>query len=314
MLEEAGTLVTVRGYRPGDEVRLAEVMRRSVEACPDSDPMPAGFFTNPTAFDGGSNIFCALAPGGETMIGYGLIYRVPDPSYLFLDLKALPEPPAPLTPAAVKDALFERLMVRAREIRDSVPPGIRTLLYGCHFTTGQSSLDYLAAKGFERHEPLCVVTFTHDLGDIGPKRPLPLGVEARPWPLETEEDRLRYLLAHNAALPYNLLDQTSFDWLLQVRDTSVFGAFAGEELVGCSLVICEQGVGTIDYLFVAEPWRGKGIASHLVRLSLKHFRDRGMSRAELATSTENTAARHLYRSMGFQVAREAVSLGTWLQR
>jgi ribosomal protein S18 acetylase RimI-like enzyme len=300
---------TVRSYNPADARRMAELQRKCLAACPEMDEMPAGFYENP-AFDEGRNIFCAAAGAAEgPLVGYGYLYRFPDPRYLYLDIKADPEFSSPV---AVKDALFERVLARAREVKSGLAPGLPTLLYGCYFTTGEASLAYLASKGFTRHEPLCVLTLERDLTEMVPKVPLPLGVELRPWPLETEAERVRYLLAHNIALPYNYLDLQSFEHLLRVWDMKTYGVFAGDEVVGSATVIVQGGAGIIEYLFVMPEWRGKGVGRALVRASLKHFMDKGLTRARLDTGTENTAARALYESMGYRVTREAVSMGLYL--
>lgn len=300
----------VREAAPGEAGRLAALQRKCLEVCPDMDEQPPVFFENP-GFDGGRNIFCAVdgEGPGERLLGYALVFRLPDPAYLYLDVKVDPGLP---DPEAVRDAVFERVLARAREIKAGYPPYQETLLYGCCFTSGAASLDYLAGKGFTRHEPLCVYTMVRDLSEPVPKVPIPLGVEVRPWALDTEEELSRYLLAHNASLPYNYLDPEAFRGLLAARPATVFGAFAGAEVAGSATVISGDGVGTIEYLFVSGPWRGRGVGRCLVRAALRHFVEKGLSQAELAVATENSGARALYESMGYRVTREAVSLAMHL--
>jgi len=315
---------------------MVSLQRKALEVCRDVDETPAGFYEHP-AFDGGRNIFCAVAaegagggaagdapgaastrpapddtsdaaPAAGRLVGYAILYRSPDPSYLYMDIKVDPDLD-PADRAAVKDALFEKVVGRARQIKSEVPFSQETLLYGCYFAEGRQSLDYLASKGFTRWESLCAVTLSRGLEGVILKVTRPLGVEVRPWVLETEEDQVRYLMAHNESLPYNYLDLPTLQHFLRTRKAAILGAFAEDEVAGNSVLLCENGVGTIEYLFVREPWRGKGVGRYLVRESLKHFQDRGMDRAEVVTGAGNEAALHLYESMGYKVVREAVSLG-----
>jgi len=213
---------------------MVSLQWKALEVCRDVDETPAGFYEHP-AFDGGRNIFCAVAaegaggaPAGDApgagsarpapddasdaapaagrLVGYAILYRSPDPSYLYMDIKVDPDLD-PADRAVVKDALFEKVVGRARQIKSEVPFSQETLLYGCYFAEG-------------RQEGVIL------------KVTRPLGVEVRPWVLETEEDQVRYLMAHNESLPYNYLDLPTLQHFLRTRKAAILGAFAGDEVSG----------------------------------------------------------------------------------
>ncbi len=54
-------------------------------------------------------------------------------------------------------------------------------------------------------------------------------------------------------------------------------------------------------LVVAEPFRGRGIGSELMRFILNLMRKQGVNRAELEVRSSNRAAISLYRKLGFEI-------------
>jgi mycothiol synthase len=60
--------------------------------------------------------------------------------------------------------------------------------------------------------------------------------------------------------------------------------------------------GLLDSVFVRRPWRGRGLASALVGLSLELLRDHGMGSATLGVDADNpNGALRLYQNAGFEV-------------
>lgn len=95
-------------------------------------------------------------------------------------------------------------------------------------------------------------------------------------------------------------DQPDFD------PTLYFLAFAGDELAGVAL--CErrdEQIGWVNQLGVRRGWRGKGLATALLRHAFSEFAKHGLTRAGLNVDAQNlTGAKRLYEGVGLQVARQ----------
>jgi len=64
-------MYTIRNGQPA--LALAALQHRSLQVCPDMDPVAAGFFHNP-AFQHGQNIFCAVDENNTSLI-YGYYFE-----------------------------------------------------------------------------------------------------------------------------------------------------------------------------------------------------------------------------------------------
>jgi mycothiol synthase len=158
------------------------------------------------------------------------------------------------------------------------------------------------------------------LDDI-PDLPLPAGVEVRPFdPAHLRpifEAEVAAFAGHWGA---GVDDGSEARWREYQedpfnRDTALWQiAWAGGRIVGCVRPFINeeenaiQGVrrGWCENISTRAAWRGKGIASALMRRALRALRDRGMTEAALGVDAENeTGALRLYQAMGFrEVARE----------
>jgi ribosomal protein S18 acetylase RimI-like enzyme len=84
------------------------------------------------------------------------------------------------------------------------------------------------------------------------------------------------------------------------------GAFEGAELVGTATFIRDKGVkdrhkGHVYGVYVSSAHRGKGVGrALLVELVQRAKQDSSLEQILLAVATVQTAARELYRSLGFQ--------------
>jgi len=55
----------------------------------------------------------------------------------------------------------------------------------------------------------------------------------------------------------------------------------------------------LEELYVAQPKRGEGLGRALMEAAIEEARSRGADHIDLGTSTDDTAARRLYESLGF---------------
>jgi ribosomal protein S18 acetylase RimI-like enzyme len=95
-----------------------------------------------------------------------------------------------------------------------------------------------------------------------------------------------------------------------------FTAFAGERVVGSVAIRYQPGsrvAGKTEMVFVVPEWRRRGIARYLLKESLLYLRERGLAFAELEMDSENEPARALYRSLGYHVCQDEISLGLLLE-
>ena len=87
----------------------------------------------------------------------------------------------------------------------------------------------------------------------------------------------------------------------------VVGAFEDGELVGMAGYYREKGEkirhkGHIWGVYVKEKWRGKGVGKQLMSELLRRVRAQdGLEQVNLGVSTDQTAAKRLYESLGFEV-------------
>jgi ribosomal protein S18 acetylase RimI-like enzyme len=89
-----------------------------------------------------------------------------------------------------------------------------------------------------------------------------------------------------------------------------FEAWSGATLVGLVAAYCgDQDVGAgegpvafVTNVSVLPAWRGKGLASALMRRSIDHAVGRGCARMELVVDERNAAAVALYARLGFRAA------------
>jgi ribosomal protein S18 acetylase RimI-like enzyme len=91
------------------------------------------------------------------------------------------------------------------------------------------------------------------------------------------------------------------------HDNFIIGAFADDQLIGMAGFYRSQGEktshrGHIWGVYVNRDWRGQGVARNLLNELLRRARALpGLLQVSLAVGTEQTAARALYESLGFQV-------------
>lgn len=87
---------------------------------------------------------------------------------------------------------------------------------------------------------------------------------------------------------------------LEQSYTKLFGAWAGEELLGYAIVYFAADEGELVRIAVDPPRRREGVASGLLMELMKVCRAKGVKRVLLDVRESNKAAIKLYESMGFE--------------
>ncbi len=219
----------------------------------------------------------------------------------------------------VEDELVEWIEAVGIARLVSFGDGIPLTLY--HHEVFEWMTDEIAL--FERHGFVPSRYFTENLRDLTEPiedAPLADGLEARSWSEETAGDALT---VHNAAFVdhwgsqpieretwdtfhNNEFFQPQMSWVVYDGDTPV-------AYVQCSTYPHDwqdrgrteawiDGIGTI------QSHRGWGIASTLVTMAMRSFRDEGLEYAVLGVDTENTTgANRIYERLGFKVERRGIA-------
>ena len=81
----------------------------------------------------------------------------------------------------------------------------------------------------------------------------------------------------------------------------ILGCFEGERIVGFCKIDVEPPHGKLDYLFLEEDWRGKGLGGTLMDWAMDTFRANGARRLEVKVIDGNPAI-HLYEKYGFRLS------------
>ena len=145
--------------------------------------------------------------------------------------------------------------------------------------------------------------------------PLPDGIEIRPV---SGRDQMRKLFDadveafHDHWGGFDATDEVFEQWLADPDyDPALFVvAWDGEEIAGAVwnvIQVAENEAfnrrrGLLDSVAVRRPWRGRGLGSALVGLSLRLLREHGMDSATLGVDADNpNGALRLYENAGFEV-------------
>lgn len=144
--------------------------------------------------------------------------------------------------------------------------------------------------------------------------PLPPSISIRPielievtavWEASNEafRDHWGHVEVTEEQFRHFMVEREDFDaslWFVAVTDD---GTVAGD----CLCFINDQMGelrGLVDDVAVRRPWRGKGVASQLLAISLDALRERGIQRGQLFVDSENpTGALGVYERAGMYVAR-----------
>lgn len=257
------------------------------------------------------NRFVAFDEKGNLLsFGHVIPKPLPDeapaefPHLLFLDLNADIELE---DPEHARELMYNRLLERVAEIRSTLSPR-RTQLVVQHFTTVAPTIDFLKSKGFRQTGSLYYMT--RDLPLPIQDVPQPEGIEVRACTLDAPEEVKPYLEAHNECFPEDPLPLEQLETLKNIPYFTNLVASSGNEIAGSVLSIAgdRKGAAYIEGVFVRPAFQRRGIARHLLCESLKHLRERGFETVSLRVEGENLNATALYRSVGYEVAKEEAEL------
>lgn len=114
------------------------------------------------------------------------------------------------------------------------------------------------------------------------------------------------ILRLEALFPSDRMSMRSIRRFLSVDSARVFVAEEAGRILGNLVLLCRRGaVAARIYSVVVDPAaRGMGLGHRLVEAAEREARRQGRDRITLEVRADNVAARRLYASRGYAVARE----------
>lgn len=306
--------VTIQPLSASHLAAVVELQSAYAEVHPDAPVIPGEVYLSP-AFEGGENVFCAVDEDGK-LLGYAPLYPVlmrdesSLPHTLWTEVKVRPGGDAS---NEIRDQLFGRILLRAREVTEPFPghPAHLTFQY---FPMETASVEYVLSKGCRHTES--VFTMRRDLTLEIPTPSTVDGIDIRPWRMESAAEQQAYVRARNECFPEAPIELGEWQYFMQSPQWAVgttYAAFDGDELAGNVAVFWDEAenqktglqVGFTEYIFVRPAWRGRNIARSLVNAGLAHLEKNGLTEAHLEVRAQNQGALRLYFDLGFEVLRES---------
>jgi ribosomal protein S18 acetylase RimI-like enzyme len=306
--------ITITPLSSDDISAVVKLQRAHNRVFPDAAIIPGEVYLSP-GFENGENVFCALDEEGQ-LVGYAPLYPVlmreqsDLPHTFWTEIKVHPGVELGI---AIKDQLFERLLLRTRELARDFP-GHPIHLTFQYFPSETASIDYVASKGC--HYTESVFSMQRDLSREIPAMPPVEGIVIRPWRMESEAEQQAYVAARNECFPEAPIELEEWQYFMQSPQWSVgttFAAFEGNRLVGNVAVFWDEAenqksarkIGFTEYIFVMPEWRGKNFARQLITAGLQHLKQHGLEEAHLEVRAKNEGALRLYVGLGYETLRES---------
>ncbi|MFF2015385.1 GNAT family N-acetyltransferase [Paenibacillus sp. NPDC058177] len=257
------------------------------------------------------NVFVAIE--NKRIIGKGqvsVISTVPPGSpeershYIYFNLKVLPlrEDDYPLY-----DLLYECLLNRAYELKETLPGSNRTIVgIGNQSTEGYNN-NYFISKGFIYAKSL--YTMRRDLCEKIEETILIEPYRYLGGALDSEERIEEYLAVDLEIWPDAPIGHKQLSDKQKNSSWTIFIVRENETLVGSIMAWIDEdgdGDGIIEDLFVRNSYRKQGIAKYLLSQALTYLKHHGCTSAELQVETANSSALSLYHSAGFKEVSEEV--------
>jgi ribosomal protein S18 acetylase RimI-like enzyme len=306
--------VTIRTFTASDRRSVAELQSAYTSVYPDAPVIPGELYLSP-AFEGGHNVYCAVDECSN-LLAYAPLYPVlirdaaPLPHTLWVEIKT---DPACETPAAIKDQLFEQLLLRAREVTAELP-GHPVHLTFQYFPSETASIEYVLSRGCRYTES--VFSMRRDLtSEVSTPAP-PREITIRLWRMQSEAEQQMYVEARNECFPEAPIALGEWQYFMKSPQWSVgttLAAFDGDQLVGNVALFWDEAqnqqsgrkIGFTEHIFVRPAWRGRNIARCLINGGLTYLKQQGLTQAHLEVRAENRNALGLYTDLGYEVFRES---------
>jgi mycothiol synthase len=203
-------------------------------------------------------------------------------------------------------ALLDRVETRAAERLSGIPGAV---LHTAVTDTDAVAAALVRSLGFEH-----VRTFRHLRIDLDRTRTdpveAPAGIEILGITPERHLRRVHAIFVEAFSEEWGYRPIPFKEWIALEVETPSYDpslwllATDGDETVGALTGVVRGDRGWVDELGVRAPWRGRGIASALLRRAFATFASRGLPRVMLNVDSQNsTGAVRLYERVGMRTAR-----------
>ena len=91
------------------------------------------------------------------------------------------------------------------------------------------------------------------------------------------------------------------EWLGELADGQNLVAWHEDRIIGHAVLLSDGREGHELAIFVHQDYQNAGVGTHLCRTLIADARDAGVSRVWLSVACSNGQAKHLFRSVGFEV-------------
>ena len=314
--------IAIRNFKPEDVAQISRLNQKYHQAYPDCPVVQAELYLSPE-FEEGKNVFCAFDEAG-VLVGYAPVYPILAAegsgysNVCWIEIKDDVDFP---DKRLLRDRLFDQMLARAVEIKNSAPVK-ETKLCCCHYSTEAESIQYLLSKGFECCDS--IYNMRRDLSEPIIEPPVPEGLEMIEWKLETREERTKYIHAYNTVFPEKPWNVDGLEHFMKsdmwVGGTTIT-AFHGADIAGSIMLYWKTDGGTepgkkegfTENIFVLPRWRRKGVASCLIGKGLAYLAQRGAQTALLEVLANNRKALEIYQRLGYKIVKEQEVLEYSLQ-
>jgi GNAT superfamily N-acetyltransferase len=238
-----------------------------------------------------------VAKQGDEFLGYAAV--VPSRGELRFDVYIHPEKAAP----DLATELLTMCEMRTHELLSDQDISTHTFL--AHINKRDTAIFQHAGFDFVKSCYQMHIDLTEDLAQ--PK--WPAGVSLR-TAQEGIDDVAIYQAVQLAFERQEDKEPTFEQWRSHMIRCDVYDpdlwllAVAGEDIVGTCLGIKYETGGWIRQFGVIPAWRGKGIATAILREAFIKFRMRGYARVGLGMEADNKQALRLYDRVGMKVLRQ----------
>lgn len=158
-----------------------------------------------------------------------------------------------------------------------------------------SDREFYVQQGFSPYQTYYFAK--RSLDNSIPEVNIPSGVEVYHYPMETKEERDKYIEVENQYYQGVLHRSVNMlEWMMGGPELHTISGFEGGELVGS---VMGWQTGAVDRLFVVPRWRNKGLGEYLVAKAFEYHLKNGRINVETLVNEQDEEGKLLLEYMGY---------------
>jgi ribosomal protein S18 acetylase RimI-like enzyme len=223
------------------------------------------------------------------------------PFNIFIDVNV------PSNEQEVKDAIFDKLIIRAEAIRKDNKIKVNSRVYGGAASHDRDKISYLVSKGFIADEGTYLYEKKLSISEHSSKSID--GVAFKEYKMELEKDKSNYIQIHNQ-ISSRKIDMIMLAAYMSNNLWTNFTAFHDDKLIGNIMIYekvedeTKRRIGHVEFLFVLSEFRVKGIATQLMQMTFEYFLSNNINISQLEVWNINKRAVSLYQTLGYRFFKE----------